>query len=339
MIKIHNCKEDDINDVMDFINEHWKKGHVLSTHKNLFEWQYKSEKNEINLLIAKESDEILGILGYIKNSNYDINLYKNDVIWLALWKVKNDAPSGLGLKLYEKLKRQEPGSIIAVNGINKLHPPIYRALGFENIKFNCFYMTNPKINQSIIKHNIPLPIASPSFHANLSLEEIGISEIKKIDFLPIDSANLNRKSLPYFTKRYLLHPFYDYRIFSIIENKDCLGLISSRIVSYKNYRALRILDFVGDPFSLSKVGNEILDLIIKEEIEYVDFWQYGLDDTVLIEGGFSKLDTESEDIIIPNFFEPLVQEKTNIYSAVKYKDNRKFLFCRADGDQDRPNQL
>ena len=164
---------------MDFINEHWKKGHVLSTHKNLFEWQYKSEKNEINLLIAKESDEILGILGYIKNSNYDINLYKNDVIWLALWKVKNDAPSGLGLKLYEKLKRQEPGSIIAVNGINKLHPPIYRALGFENIKFNCFYMTNPKINQSIIKHNIPLPIASPSFHANLSLEEIGISEIKK----------------------------------------------------------------------------------------------------------------------------------------------------------------
>ena len=115
MIKILECHQEDIAEVMDFIHLHWKQNHILSQDRNLFDWQYKAQENKLNFVIAKEGKELLGILGYIKNSRYDNALKERDVVWLALWKVRENSPAGLGLKLYKKLVSLEPDCIIAVN--------------------------------------------------------------------------------------------------------------------------------------------------------------------------------------------------------------------------------
>ena len=324
---------------MKFIHLHWKNDHILSKNRSLFNWQYQGSDQQINFILAKEKNEVLGILGYIKNSKYDEELMTKDVVWLALWKVKDNTPSGLGLNLYKELLRKEQGSIIAVNGINETHPPIYRALGFQNVEFDCFYMVNSEISQNIIKHNCQLPKSQPIDQKGVSLKEIDIHEIQKIDNLVFQDNNLNHKSVSYFSNKYLLHPFYKYRIFSILDKKKCLGLLCTRIVTYKDYKALRVIDFIGEQKSISRIGKSILELIKIEGIEYVDFWQHGLQERYLLEAGFYKLDFQKNDIVIPNFFEPFVQKSIKIFSAVRLENTQNFFFFKGDGDQDRPTNL
>ena len=324
---------------MSFINVHWKHNHILSKSKELFNWQYKAQGNKLNFIVAKEGEDLLGILGYIKNSRYDNSLDKLDVIWLALWKVKENSPAGLGIGLYRKLINLERNCIFAVIGINKTHPALYKALGFKNFQLDCFFMVNQDVTQNILKHNHSIIDLKPSFNAHVELINLGLSEIRELNDSPFFSDNLNKKTTLYFENRYLLHPFYTYRVFSISEKGKCLGLISTRIVTYKNKKALRIVDFLGHESSISKIGFPLMNLLKTENIEYVDFWQNGIDENLLLLAGFQKLNQENDEIIIPNYFEPFLQENISILGAVKIDKNKKFIVCKADGDQDRPNIL
>ena len=69
---------------MKFIHLHWKNDHILSKNRSLFNWQYQGSDQQINFILAKEKNEVLGILGYIKNSKYDEELMTKDVVWFAL---------------------------------------------------------------------------------------------------------------------------------------------------------------------------------------------------------------------------------------------------------------
>ena len=42
--KIRLAVYNDIPLIMRFIDEHWKKGHILAANRTLFEWQYIIEK-------------------------------------------------------------------------------------------------------------------------------------------------------------------------------------------------------------------------------------------------------------------------------------------------------
>ena len=67
--------------------------------------------------------------------------------------------------------------------------------------------------------------------------------------------------------------------------------------------------------------------------EYIDFYCAGINEEDVYEAGFVEVNEEDGNII-PNYFEPFVQENIDIWV-----DSREYnsLFTKADADQDRPN--
>ena len=54
--------------------------------------------------------------------------------------------------------------------------------------------------------------------------------------------------------------------------------------------------------------------------------------------GFKKLDTSTNEIIIPDYFEPFEQRNISLYFTYKLKDkNDRHIKIKGDADQDRPN--
>ena len=96
-IRISQCHTTDIPEVMAFIQRYWKADHVLATSRELMNWQHANADESYNYLIARSVEGIECILGYIPMSRYDPALASNEVVWLALWKMRPECKiAGLG---------------------------------------------------------------------------------------------------------------------------------------------------------------------------------------------------------------------------------------------------
>lgn len=336
MIEIGQCSKDEIKEVMSFIDRHWKKDHILSKNQKLIDWQHLESNDKYSFIIAKDNEEIIGILGYINTNRFDTNIV--NITWLALWKViePNNTP-GVGLRLLKKLAEQSVNSNIAVNGINNEVKVLYSALGYEVVDLKCFYILNPR------KHNVISTIKSVGLKevkfidGNAEIDEVDTLQLRKLKDIINKDKTLNHKSILYFINKYLKNPYYNYRLFKISSSTHTVSLIATRVISYKNSKIMRIIDFSGDSSILAYIGKSIRRLLIKEDLEYIDFWQYGIDESLLKKSGFSLV---NDQIIIPNLFEPFVNENGKIAAAFKLVEkNQPFYIFKADGDQDRPNAL
>ena len=137
----------DMNNIMNFIDNHWKKNHILSKDKNLFLYEYQDE-NIINFVIAiDDKNNIYGILGFIKSSNI------NSDIWLAMWKaVRHDNHPMLGVELLEYLRSSNKYNRLTCPGINIKVIPIYNYLGFYTDYLHQYVMINTNLkNFNILK--------------------------------------------------------------------------------------------------------------------------------------------------------------------------------------------
>nr|MCR4746137.1 hypothetical protein [Lachnospiraceae bacterium] len=74
-------------------------------------------------------------------------------------------------------------------------------------------------------------------------------------------------------------------------------------------------------------------LMKKNNYEYIDFYEYGLDDIYLKNAGFNERIIEDENII-PNYYEPFEKQNVDIWGH--FQTDTALIF-KADGDQDRPN--
>ena len=86
------------------------------------------------------------------------------------------------------------------------------------------------------------------------------------------------------------------------------------------------------------MGKFALDLLVEEKAEYLDFMQYGIQKKYFIEAGFSLLNN-TQDVIIPNYFEPLVKKNIPLLFSHNLYKKTNFRLFKGDGDQDRPNQV
>ena len=77
------------------------------------------------------------------------------------------------------------------------------------------------------------------------------------------------------------------------------------------------------------------ELMMTDEMKDVLFPIDGIEDKILKAAGFTKRE-EKDCNIIPNYFEPFDQKNVDIW--VRYKD-KNTVFCKADGDQDRPRLI
>ncbi len=106
-------------------------------------------------------------------------------------------------------------------------------------------------------------------------------------------------------------------------------------VATQGSKVLRVIDYMGDVGELKYLGGAFEELIHVSEYEYIDFYCYGVDEEILNKAGFVK--KQFNDVnIIPNYFEPFVQQNIDINFATSEADN--FYMFKGDGDQDRPNE-
>ena len=337
MIKIDFCQKKEIFKVQEFINDHWKKGHILAQNDILFKWLYKN-KDGYNFLIAKKNENIIGALGFIKNSHFDPVITNNDIIWLALWKVnEKEAPPGLGLILLKKLENINPNKTIAVLGINQDHPRIYKAINYDTGIMDHFYFTNPDIkNFRVLMNDKHKKLPTPKISScKLISKNILISDLDKIDYNYKSKNFSNKKTAKYFINKYLNNPFYNYQLFHLQKTDAQIALIVLRVINIENSKIIRVIDFEGDESLISHAGDFFLKIIKKEKAEYIDFLQYGIQRKYFLRCGFELLNTHN-DIIVPNYFEPFIQKNIPLLFSYKF-NNDKIRIFKGDGDQDRPS--
>lgn len=338
MIEIRRCRHGEIDQVMTFIDLYWQKGHVLANSRALMDWQHGAADGSHDYLLALQGGQLLGVLGYIASKRFDPSLAANNVLWLALWKVREDSGiTGLGLRMLNALSSTDAHLAIAVNGINLTHPPLYRALKYEVRALKQYFVTNPREKLQLIGapagQQLPVPAAGDS-----TLVELTQERLLSLDPAAFASPCVPQKTPLYFLNRFLRHPFYRYRVFSIQGRQHSPALIATRVAEHENAHALRIVDFAGDPHALAHGGSALAALMIEERAEYADFWQTGFPEETLLAAGFAAVATDGP-LIVPNYFEPFLARNGKIFCAIKTAASVPIMIFRADGDQDRPNRL
>src|SRR5687768_14590783 len=135
MFTIRRCQTSDVPDVLAFLEAHWKRRHIFTIDRALFDWQYArpDRPGEYAIAIARREadDAVAGILGFLPTRRFDPALAADNAIWLALWKVRDDmATGGLGLKLLNEVTENEPHTSVGVIGFQPPVAAIYKALKF-----------------------------------------------------------------------------------------------------------------------------------------------------------------------------------------------------------------
>lgn len=261
-----------------FIDQIWKKDHVLGKNKRLLDYQHKNEKDgRYNFVVACNTDtgDFDIVLGFIPHSQYDIDTV-NRHIWLAIWK-KTDkkTPRGLGKKLLDFLEEDYKPDSIGSIGINDSIEQLYLSRGWISGVLDLWYFA--KLPDLISYYQV---------------------EPENIEYY----TNEFSKSDSYYKNRYEEHPFYSYSSYQ--------GVIYRKITTPKG-NCLRIVDFKKkyylDGYSLNK-------LLIAEDAGYIDCLNHGLPSDCLMKMGFQK---RSSDMLIPQWFEPFDSGVRDIKFAYK----------------------
>jgi hypothetical protein len=331
--RLDYCALGAADELMAFIREHWSAGHVLSRSRALLDWQHRDEAaGRYNFLVARnDGGGIVGILGFIPSSRYDPALGAGDeTIWLTTWKVIHGYSAGLGLMLLRELAARLKPKWIGTAGLNPQTRGIYDAMGYRTGALDRFY----RLNEGTAGHRLadipadwppqPQPTGDGTLRA-LTEEETALDE----------SDQAPRKTPALFRRRYLAHPFYDYRLYLAVTGNDS-ALIAMRTCGHEGASALRIVDLLGSAAALAGCGPAFDALLRESGAEYLDFYCSGAAEA-LAAAGFRRL-ARDEGAVLPSYFEPFERSNVDILYALKGPGER-LVICKGDADQDRPNML
>lgn len=321
----------EIPEIMQFIDEHWKKDHILARDREFFTYEMVVD-NQVNFIIAKRKldGRIDGLLGFLPCSK---NVDKLDA-WGVIWKTIEGAAPMLGMELTKRLK-QNVGirTYIGVGTNYKTAAPLLkRILHYRVEKMKHFYCLADKEEYKIAQINNKI-LFSPN--NDKEIEWIHINNYDQLekcfDFREVEQC-IPFKDAWYYNRRFLLHPIYKYQMWGITGSEGEKAVLITRDQEYNGTKVTRIIDFIGSPEIFGKCGSLLLKFL--EESEYVDFYFAGFDEQYALNAGMIELE-ENDVNIIPDYFNPF--EQSNIDIWVSCSDNQgRCTFFKGDGDQDRP---
>ena len=202
---------------MRFIDEHWSRGHVLSWHQALMDWQhFDPASGRHNFLLGWRGSKLVGVLGFVPIRLYDPDLRDHSVCWLALWKIREDAQvAGLGLSMLGHLRENETCAAMGVIGIGPSeHLPMYKALGFTTGEYRQHFVTRPDVALSVARIPAGNPRPVPA-QGDVVFEELNSNTVERAEqeLELAERAQLQpRKTGTYFRNRFLEHPVYRYQV-------------------------------------------------------------------------------------------------------------------------------
>ena len=333
---------EDIDMIMKFINDCWKQGHIMSQSRALFEYEYlDTDGKTVNVILAieRKTGELEGIFGFLKCSDKQ-NSEKRD-IWGSIWKVNPDHENMplLGIELAKRAYTITGCRYHIGNGANPETTVLLRKLYFgeKTARMVQYYYLNEK------KEDFKIAVVRKKWKS-IEKKDIAITRMRRFASMAEVREHFDIESLDaipykdnwYLEKRFFKHPWYSYQVYGLsLEEGKIEALFVAREIECHGNKILRIVDYMGKQSLFSGLGWEIRKLADEKDYEYIDFYVYGFDEAAILAAGFKKRDDEDENII-PNYFEPFVQENVDIW--VHYKAEGTTFF-KADGDQDRPNVL
>ena len=338
------CDLNEIDDVVEFIDQYWKKGHILVQSRELMDWQHKDNvNNRYNFVLARhrESGKIHAILGYITTQFFDPKI-KNILLWGAIWKTRDDMnASGLGIMLYYHLKINIDIETICISGISEEAKNNYKSLGFTVGRENQYFFANPTTDTFYLAKGIEkYQKKNLSNSENWTIKELSHSDYEDLDKnAEYFTYNNLYKSKEYHKNRYLLHPIYKYHFYAILYKSTIKALMILRESPANGGICIRLVEYIGDYAFLTNVKGSINELLIKNNYEYIDLVVTGIEDSILNKAGFTNIRSDSS-VIIPNYFEPYLARNIDIgYAYTSTNANLHLIITKGDADQDRPSIL
>lgn len=342
MITIRRCQTSDVPDVLAFLDAHWKPGHIFTVDRSLFDWQYarRDRPGEYSIVLARRDADgaIVGMLGYLPTRRFDPALASNNAIWLALWKVRDDVPTGaVGLRLLSDVTDNELHTSVGVIGFQPPVAAIYKALKFQVGELQHFVLPNPAVSTFELAA-FERPPYRPVPDSDLDAVAVDAANFSKaVSGLELGArdAQTPRKTPEYFRARFLQHPTYRYASFVLRRDDRPIGLLATRVASHGGRCALRVVDYIGPDDAVPALGAVALAQVRHVGAEYADVHNWGIDPSLFEAAGFSRVDPSGPDIV-PNHFEPFERRNAPIRFALR--SARPAVLFKGDGDQDRPNQ-
>ena len=338
--EIRLAKYSEIEKIMSFINEFWRKGHILALDRKLFEYEFV-DGNQVNFVIAidRNTGFIEGIFGFL-NCSKTTDVNKKD-IWGSMWKVVDSRENipFLGVELAKRVFTLTGCRTQIGNGANlNTTVPLRRMFfGDKVAMMKQYYLLNNEIGEykiAVIKDKNNKGHLFKVQDTTI-VELLSINDVKReFDLESIDS--IPYKDYWYINKRYFNHPYYKYKVYALQDSNGLVGaLMMTRSVECNGSKVLRIVDYIGNQKLFAGLGRALEGMLKNNGYEYIDFYTLGFDEDYIFRAGFS-LRIEQDSNIIPNYFEPFVRENAEIWAHYKHEGT---LFFKADGDQDRPNEI
>lgn len=340
---IHFCRVDEIDELVEFIDNYWRKDHIFVLSRKLLDWQhYDAVNGRYNFVLAKHriSKEIHSILGFVPTYQFDSEI-DNVEVWPCIWKSRDDIQvKGLGVSLYYYMKSHIEIESISILGISEIALSIYKHWNFSTGKIEQYYYPNMK-EKEVLSFNRQISSCDKSVNnCNWNIRKISQEEYNNINSSEEIFSRISKyKSKKYYINRYLQHPIYKYDFYVIENNDEIRSIMITRECGNGIGNCLRIVDYIGDEQNLINVRMELQDLMEKRKYEYIDFVVVGISSEILESAGFVNRKNTPE-TIIPNYFEPFQKENIDLDYAFKtINPEVKALFYKADADQDRPNMI
>lgn len=332
---IRLAAREDIPAIMRFLDENWRKGHIMATNRALFEYEYV-HGDEVDMILAVEKNRktIEGLFGFLRCTEK-----KTGDLWGSMWKVREDPDNMklLGVELAKRIFDLTGCRSHIGSGANPKTTVPLRKIFFRDktAKMKQYYRLNPEKTEYRIAKITDGKIPPKAENApTYTLRKLETFEDFAKAFDITKTRAIPQKDNWYIQHRFYEHPVYDYTLWGVQdEGRNTPAVIIIREVSAEREKALRIVDYLGEYRALGGLYDAVGELIRETGSEYIDFVEFGVDDELLKKAGFT--DRAETDNIIPHYFEPFLQENKDIWCH--YKEDGTTFF-KADGDQDRPNR-
>lgn len=331
MITIRQAVYEDIPRIMQFIDEHWKKGHIMGNDRTMFEFQHVRDGEVFYIIAEDDTDKtIYGSMGYIPMAEDEWS-YMSTVMICSL---KNPENRMLGDEMSWFFRENMHCHNVISVGVEERYAKLIAAMGEDVIdKLKHYYRLGEKRNFKIAEiHHYDVPTIRkdgidlvPLNTAEEFRTQVALDEIYK---------DCPRRGLQYIEHRYYRHPYFTYKVWGLCGEDGIRSAVVAREENANGARVLRIVDFFGRDTDFSYAGKAFDQILADGNYEYIDFYCYGIEDSILRDAGFLLRD-ERDTNIIPNYFDPFVKENKEIYFYTW--DRTHMHVYRGFGDQDRPN--
>lgn len=329
------ARTDNVYEIISFIRTHWNEKHILANDEEFFKYHYGDidDNGKLNVFVMREKNgSIAGILGHVVYGRDELGAYFSGSITKA--RADLNVPMA-GLELQKRLYQYFGKFVELACGANSktIVPLFTNVFKYQSGVMDLYYLLNETMSEFRL-------IKVPKGTKNKAMKEGKSCKLERIYNLDSFSFDFTKRyeKLPFKSKkflyhRYFKHPFYDYLNYVIKDNDICLGIVFLRVVEYGGARILMLVDFVGKLSCLAYIGSSLCDLLSEFNAECVHLLVAGLKQGFLEQAGFSKVDLDLDDIIIPTYFEPFLSENVKNYFV---KSRPEMVIFKALGDQDNP---